>query len=569
MQGMPYSRQLALLAAAQQATALTIHMDQVEGLLHAFTPQQQQEQQQDAPAPESTELLAVQKGHLMPAGHAAPHSSDTTPGDHISSSSSQAAGAPGALQAVTRAPPAAKPCQRRLTHLTIRGQPTCASLQQLEQLLDALPGTQHLQQIVLDNAEHEAMYCCSDITKTPQGALWTVAAGSVLEDLGGPGSCSTPPTTSAMAAAPSGSSSSMQLLRPGAPFVGNGNDVSWRDSCHTVLVGQRFGYGTNRTNVKDGELVQLLGRLQQLRALFLHKVQAGGLEQCAPHLKGLRALHLGGGFGFIVESATLKAVAALTNLRHLGLNSPLFLCDLPNAFTALAHLSSLDLNDTEVSEQGLEVVCSITSLRRLDLTASLGRRDLPDGVSRLACLEQLVLNKNRLGRLPDSFTCLHRLVSLQLKETRLYGLPGGMTGLQRLEWTGDYKHCMNGYGCYSAGWERLVCLTGLQHLFIYTTVSDLPSGVSVLAALTELVLKAPRLQAVHCSLSALQRLERLTLLAPQLTALPEGITSLTQLRYIKAYSCTSMPGGLSPAVQVHTELYIDPQALPKLTAPGV
>jgi hypothetical protein len=251
VQGVPLSRQLALLEAADQATALTIHFDQVEGLLHAFTPQQQP-----------------------------------------NSSRGSAAVTPGTPQTATTAPPAAKPCHRRLTHLTIQGQPTWAHLQQLEQLLDVLPGTQHLQQIVLSNEPEDAMFWGRDVTWTAQGVVWPGGEDAMAAEQGEHSAGTTAAhaaATSGAGAASSSNGAHLALARDAVAFASRGSGASWRSSCHTLLAGR----GCSSPSLSAGELLPFLGSLEQLQVLYLHEVQAAYLRWDAhARLKQLLALHV-------------------------------------------------------------------------------------------------------------------------------------------------------------------------------------------------------------------------------------------------------------------------------------
>jgi Leucine-rich repeat (LRR) protein len=228
----------------------------------------------------------------------------------------------------------------------------------------------------------------------------------------------------------------------------------------------------------------------------------------------------------------------------------------------MVHLTSLDLSHTVISSYGLRVVCGLSSLRRLDLTKSVQERwyhlPLPDNISRLARLESLVLDGCPLTQLPNGISHLERLETLQLNDTLLRRLPEGMaalTGLRRLEWSLEQQ------GMYDRiDYQVLRRLRSLQHLALRDASTGLPFAIIKLTALTELWLDACMLkESAMAGMLRCKQLERLTLLAPQVKVLPEVVTTFTQLSYIEAYSCTKMPPGLSPAVEVHTSLeYVAP-----------
>jgi hypothetical protein len=603
-QGVSFSRQLALLEAADQATALTIHIDQVEQLLQLLAPQPQQrlsgaELEQEQP-------LGVQNEDMMEVDRAVPHSAATAADNSNSSHSRAAVEVPGAPQTATWAPTAHR---RGLTHLTITGQPTTANLQQLEQLLDVLPGTQHLQQIVLSSEPADTMYWGRDVTWTSQGVVWPEGADAAAAEQQDEDAPTTPTHTTAAAADSSSGGAHVAPPRDAALCAhSRGCGTTWRSSCHTLLAGR----GCSSKGLAASELVPFLGSLEQLQVLYLHEVQAAYMWE-DPCLKQLRALHVD--WAHMRSFYETQDVARLTGLRHLDFNH----CNrglglyLDDAFLALANLTSLDLRHTRIGSHGLEVVCNMSSLRRLDLTHSISSQALTNSISRLTNLQSLVVSRCPLQQLPDGISCLDRLESLvldgclleqlpdsishlgrlqvlqlngcpleqladsishlvslqalQLYDTKMDSLPEGLTaltGLRHLEWS---KTRQGRYECLDYGVVRR--LISLQHLAIRDNFGWPPYHIKELTALTKLWLDACEMDRSHVrDLLHCEQLQRLTLLAPRVGVLPRGITALNQLTYIQTYSCTKMPPGLSPAVQVETQEYVADDEEDWRIAPG-
>jgi hypothetical protein len=500
-QGLPYPKQLALLEAADQATALTLSTEQLGGLLEAC---EQQQLQQDVAALEATlnTILAMED-----SCRGAPYTA-------ANSSSSSSKGAGVVLDAPPHAP-AAKPTGPRLTHLIVFGVHTKATVQQLVALLDALPYTRHLSQLFLQTSSNYNVLDTSDKDDTARffGGPWpwetfAAAAPLAVEAAAAPavGAGSSPPPTHT--ASTSSTSSRSAAGGGAAPGVS-----TWRSSCRVFVANMRIMDQMRAPYAVLSDLAPLLEAAQQLQVMGLERADVGALPKCAAHLHSLRALHIRS--ADISGAGVAGAIAGLTNLRHLGIVWGQKDCALdpvtyiPAAFSALVQLTSLDLSGTYITEQGLEGVFVLPALKQLDLSGSSYLERLPSSISRLTSLEVLKFNDATAVCLPGSMTALTRLRGLE------WGSMGGGDDPLQLD----------------VVWR----LRSLQHLVLSDdTMTELPAGVAQLTALTQLSVKAP-LKKVPDSLTTLADLQVLQLHAnpfggpPFRAVLPQGITELSKL----------------------------------------
>jgi hypothetical protein len=301
--GVPPERQLAVLAAADHATTLTLHSSQVEGLVACLLGELEQLEQQQlegvleeqADAGVGDEL--VQRGMLqLSLGcEAAPPStssrrssrgrgsSSSTHSDLTSSSAAHAA----APRPITM--PAAKPRGPWFKELTVTGPVTAATIQHLEQLLDLLPGTQTLEEVVLSEQQSGRMHASC------QNSCHYLGAGS--EQL--------QPSTVR-------SNSSSKQSRSG---VGpSGTTSGWRSSCSTLAVATLVPGADDpaRTQLGVADLLPVLQAMQQPRMLFLGGVLTEQLPLYVEHLRPLQVLHIEKARSY--GPGLLACVAQLTNL---------------------------------------------------------------------------------------------------------------------------------------------------------------------------------------------------------------------------------------------------------------
>jgi hypothetical protein len=513
--GVPLQRQLAVLAAADHATALTLHSSQVEGLVACLLQQlERQSAQQELLMGQGVLQLSLgDADNTPPTGNATnsstchhsnhPSHALTTP-TSTSTSSSSSSRASGAAASHPITLPAAKPRGPYFKQLTVTGPVTAATIQHLEQLLDLLPGTQTLEEVVLWGESDPALVgyyravlsCLTE--QEPIGYVGRLMAAEMSAPE--PRPCTTHTT-----------------------IASSGSSSSWRSSCHTLAAVLRYDAGEDpgHTPLDVSHLQPLLGPQQ---TLFLVGVSAAGLPQCTASLKDLQALHTIAATSCGPE--VLAAAAQLTNLHHLGITAndhPMNA--LPAAFSGLVHLTSIDFTGQRVSGEALEVVCSIPRLQYLNLTYTEGSTTLPASISRLVNLEALWMDNTEVCSLPETMTAL--------------------TALRMLSWNLLAPTAPLELGVV---W-RMKRLRIVSLLDYY--LSTVPEAISQMTSLEVLDVTALLLRALPNAVSALVNLRALRVDAPALRYLPEGITALSSLQYVSAPSV--VPQEQSSAVMAFLE----------------
>jgi Leucine-rich repeat (LRR) protein len=276
----------------------------------------------------------------------------------------------------------------RLRRLTVTGPVSEESIQQVAQLLDLLPVTQKLRELMLEEAPGKHMQACYEVWvgKTAHAEIMQQAANDT--DLP---KC---PTASS-----SNSSTGRHARRQ--PPSGEG----WHSSCRALFVSLEAA-ATPALPVSI--LRPLLGPLQGLGVLALNHPQAAHLPLYAASLRGLRGLQISGLQDGGQEVADW--VAGLPDLCYLRIGA----CDnytLPMlvTFTCPSRLISLSLQGVRLDDAMLEGVCAATSLQFLNLHTSNGFTTLPDSISRLTGLQVLQLTQTEVVRLPECMTALTAL----------------------------------------------------------------------------------------------------------------------------------------------------------------
>jgi hypothetical protein len=384
-------------------------------------------------------------------------------------------------------PPAAKPRGPYFKQLTVAGPVTAATIQHLEQLLDLLPGTQHLEEVVLqDNIKQLSFY----------RDVWT----SLLEPH--------PRRLFGIMPQPQSNSSSRSRASRLPPSTCSSSS-SWRSSCDSLAIAAPFWEAEDPTYTGPGldALQPLLGSLQQPRALFMAGVSLAALPEYVTRLGSLQALHVAA--TLTLSEQVVASMAALTNLRHLGMMACVDpITTIAAAFSNLVHLSSLEFTANTLTPQVLEGVCSITTLRQLNLMHTAGYTSLPDSISKLVGLRVLWMQSTPVSSLPEGMTAL--------------------TELGMLKWS-----CRN--GAVPLDLDMVWRLRSLHLLKIEDDhLAALPEAVSQLTDLLVLTVRSKALAAVPDALGTLPELVSLHLQAPRLHMLPEGITALTQLKQLSA-----------------------------------
>jgi Leucine-rich repeat (LRR) protein len=496
-----------VLAAADHATALTLHSSQVEGLVACLVQQLEQQQQQL----QEEEAVLVQEGvrqlslgYDAGAGHifissSRHHSDHPTHALPTITSTVSSRSATGAAASHPISTPAAKPRGPYFKQLTVTGPVMEGGVRHLEQLLDLLPGTQHLEEVVLRDGLAESLYGLMRASWTClslQAPLWLLRMNADATFIRRTCAGKTTNTVSS-----SRSSSS-----------------SWRSSCHTLAVVRE---GLDGTYLPFAHLQPLLGSLRQLRTLYLAGVAAAELPQHVASLRQLRGLNMAA-IG-PCQPQVMAAAAQLTKLRHLGLCASVSpITTMPAAFTDLVHLSSLDLSGQLLTQDALEGVCGMTGLRCLQLTTAAGFSAIPNTITNLVSLKALWMLSVPVSSLPECMTALTALGVLG------WGPPKDAAAPLQLD----------------VVWR----LKSLFHLHIHDDfLTAVPEAVTQLKSLWVLAVEGRAVAALPSSVSALTQLGVLRLYTPQLRTLPEGITTLTRLVHLDAKGV--MLQEQSPAVQ--------------------
>jgi Leucine-rich repeat (LRR) protein len=520
-EGLPYSRQLWLLEAADHATAVTVTAGQIQGLLKAAKQQQQQQLQRDVAALGATlNTILAMEGSC--AG--APYVTATTSTSSITTSSSMGIHTASPSTPLTTPAAAAKPRTTRLTHFIVDGAMIKPQVEQLVQLLDMLPCTQHLRHLVLKNMYTKEVYW--QIQATPSWSPWPIGcikSGAdeepFMDFLASKQPSNSLHATSCGGKRCGGASCASCHDASSSDTGGSSSSSSWRSSCHTVQ--WWFEEDISMILLFFPAIQPLLEALQQLRGLFLVGPNVADLPRCVPSLQQLRSLHFSKVAG---TPQVLQAIAGLTNLRSLGITQ-CSLTAVPAAFTALVRLTHLDLSVTSVTSDGLECLGDMSSLKELDLSSCMQCIPIPNSISRLTGLESIIMNESPVTFLPEFFTALPKLCKLAWSEGT-YFVPLQLDPVWRLR--------------------------GLQQLLIVDhTMATLPAAVGQLTQLTALMVMGARLAHLPDSLSRLVGLERVAFLSPSLRMLPETITALTKLTAIDVHSVEAL--ALSPAVRAFVQ----------------
>ncbi|CAI5936107.1 unnamed protein product [Closterium sp. NIES-64] len=259
---------------------------------------------------------------------------------------------------------------------------------------------------------------------------------------------------------------------------------------------------------------------------------------------------------------------------------------LPASFTQLSSLTSLDLDDCG-EDQLPEALGALSNLRELKIQGN-SIRTLPMSLLQLTALQTLeIVSCDFLSEVPlrlDMLVGLKKLVVIGC--ARLSRPPASLpTSLQTLHLSGHGEGCSSHVvdisgllqlrelglhrfkvRCGPVESGRLPCLQQLEKLAMAITPEgwDLPIAQTVLPRLRDLSVTCvddgsslpenmaatfPQLRELdlYCyseelpgSVVEISSLTSLTLHAPRLTALPEGMTSLVQLRKLELIRCTAL-----------------------------
>jgi Leucine-rich repeat (LRR) protein len=434
---------LAVLAEAHHATHLTIHTNQLDGLVASLMEQKQLGRGalialDDPLQADLLHLGRTAPNTTAPAAEAADaNGSSIRMGASTSISASHTSPAAGSSPAAATATKPRGPCYQRLT---VDSPVTKASVELVMQLLDLLPGTQHLRELELGQCRMLYGLLC-------EHKMRTYVAPSLLHTVTQP-----QPGTSygtRLGAGSSSSSSSSSSNSSSGPARG------WRGSCRALVVDGfgRFG-GLRATPLTL--LQPLLGCMEQLQVLIGWHVDGTQSLLHTTSLTPLRALVL-------LETRCcgdmLASLPGLTGLRHLAMtHGDLSWAHVDGAaLSALLALTSVDLSysTTTLPAEVLSGLCSVTGLRSLDLmwtsiaslpehataltrlselhwACSTGPMQL-DVVWRLTSLRVLTVGDLRWAAVPGAISQLSNLQSLSVDGLSLASLPTTISALVQLQ----------------------------------------------------------------------------------------------------------------------------------------
>lgn len=226
----------------------------------------------------------------------------------------------------------------------------------------------------------------------------------------------------------------------------------------------------------------------------------------------------------------------------------------PNGFWNLNQLVKLKLDDNKIKE--LPDITNLTNLRELDVSGNkLGElppflwkmtsiedlsvvhcriSTLPAEVSNLSKLKRLNIGWNELSDLPSEFTKLTNLTDLDLWNNKFNELPEflwDMEHLKRLRLSKNPLTIIPGH--LNKIPARISNLKHLQHLDISDlNLTTIPEGVTSLLELKELRLCENNITHLPSHILFLSNLDSLQIRQNKLTSIAEEFGQLTKLRYL-------------------------------------
>ena len=174
-------------------------------------------------------------------------------------------------------------------------------------------------------------------------------------------------------------------------------------------------------SLKLWELPESIGRLTQLRKLYLFENQLTALPESLDRLTQLEALYLGGNR----LTALPESLGSLTELQELSLWSNQ-LTTLPESIDRLTQLQQLYLANNQLTALP-ESIDRLTQLQTLYL-ANNQLTALPESIGRLTQLQRLYLDNNQLTALPEPIEKLTHLKGLLLHGNDALGIPPEILG---------------------------------------------------------------------------------------------------------------------------------------------
>jgi Leucine-rich repeat (LRR) protein len=282
------------------------------------------------------------------------------------------------------------------------------------------------------------------------------------------------------------------------------------------------------TGLSNADLGLLVRALPQLRGMRMRHGLACSKPPFAGVLRQLRARHLSH-YPYSRDWDVFRLLPSWTNLQHLSLrevNLPLDNSIPPDTCSSLVRLSSLVLNDTDVSNEGLAVLCSATRLKHLELDCTRHVTALPDAISRLTSLKTLIMCGVNILGLPESATALRSLRNLTW-------CTDGVTAAPRLQLVWELRSLEQlsiAFNTTLSLSSAIGQLTGLRQLHIHGGLEELPVGISRLVGLERITLWSSSLRELPSSITALTRLSCIRLHCSQLQDLPPPVQAFVQPR---------------------------------------
>lgn len=247
-----------------------------------------------------------------------------------------------------------------------------------------------------------------------------------------------------------------------------------------------------------------------------------------------------------IEKARLRSSKKL-DLRGIGSEKSRKLTELPQSFSQLTQLQSLDVSGNQLTEIP-KTLGQLTQLQSLDVSDNQ-LTELPKTLGLLTRLQSLDLSSNKLTELPKTLGQLARLRSLDLSGNELTALPHWLGKLMQLETLNLSDNQLTTLP------QWLGQLTHLQRLNLSSNrLTELPQWLDQLTQLEVLNLRSNQLTALPRWLGQLTQLQVLNVEYNQLTIVPQSLGNLTQLLSLdlSGNQLMELPNGLDQLTKLES-----------------